>query len=74
MKIGFSFDSEIPFPYIATHMKYWSAGGMDFDELRGLSRSDNQSSDTPTLQYAPGAQAQRAGGRWCKAPVICRRF
>ncbi len=59
-KISFSFDSEIPFPYIATHMEYWSAGGMDFDELRGLSRSENQYSNTPTLQYSPWLPARRA--------------
>jgi hypothetical protein len=64
-KISFSFDSEIPFPYIATHMEYGSAGGMDFDELRGLSRSDNQYSNTPTLQYSPwgaGPKGRRPTG------------
>jgi hypothetical protein len=81
-KISFSFDSEIPFPYITKHlpaiavaqarragMECWSAGAMDFDELRKLSRPGKQYSNTPTLH-----DSLRVGGRRGKGPVICMRF
>ena len=69
---SFSFDTKIPFPYIATHMKDWSSGVLvtrtrehsRFTKIHGSSTPWLQHSMTPTLHDSDRG----------KAPVSLVRF